>query len=97
MIEEYLEQYEQEDYEDPSCNTSCKFSRDDAGDFFLPYCDESIWHKSTSVGDQMFNGGNSKESFQYFMEYYALKEEIREVFSLRDYCYLEMKKVFKEP
>ena len=39
----------------------------------------------------MFDGKNSKESFQYFMEYYAFKEEIREVLSL------EMKKLFKDP
>ena len=45
----------------------------------------------------MFGGKNSKESFQYFMEYYALKEEIREVLSFWDYSFLEMKKLFKDP
>ena len=68
MIGEDLEQYEQEDYEQTSCSTSSRFSRDDVDDFLLPSYDESILQKSTSVGGQMFNGKNSKESFQYFME-----------------------------
>ena len=50
VIEEDLEQYEEEDYEEPSCTTSGRFSWDDFDDFFLSYYDESIWHKSTSVG-----------------------------------------------
>ena len=79
VIEEDLEQYEEEDYEYPSCSTPGRFSRDDVDDFCLPTYDEFIWQKSTSVVGQMFGGKNSKESFQYFMEYYALKEEIREV------------------
>ena len=96
MIEENLDQYEEEDYEEPSSSTSGSFSRDDVNDFCIPAYDELIWNKSTSVVGQMFSGDNSKESFQYLMEYYALKEDIREVLSFRDYCYLEMKKLFKE-
>ena len=76
---EDLEQYEEEDYEEPSCSTSSRFVRDDFDDFLLPYYDESIWKKYTSVSGQMFNGRNSKESFHYFMEYCAFQEEIREV------------------
>ena len=45
----------------------------------------------------MFNGRNSKEPFQYSMEYYALKEEIREVLSFQEYCTLEMQKILKYP
>ena len=48
--------------------------------------------KYTSVGGQMYNGRNSKESFQYFKEYYALKEEIREVLSFQYYCTVYIKK-----
>ena len=66
LIEEYLEQYEEEDYEDPSCSTSGRFIRDDVDEFFLPAYDEVIWQKSTSVVGQMFNGKKSKEYFQYF-------------------------------
>ena len=44
----------------------------------------------------MFSGNNSKESFHYFMEYYALKEDIREVLSFQYYYYLELKKLFKD-
>ena len=84
VIKEYLEQYEEEDYEEPSCNTSGRFSRDDAYDLCLPSYDEVIWQKSTSGVGQMFGGNNSKESFHYFMEYYSLKEYIREVFPFQD-------------
>ena len=45
----------------------------------------------------MFNGRNSKESFQYSMEYYALKEDIREVLPFREYCTLEIHKIFRDP
>ena len=96
MIEEDLEQYEEEDYEEPSSSTSSRFNRDDVNDFCIPAYDELIWNKSTSVVGQMFDGNNSKESFQYLMEYCALKEDIREVLYFWDYCYLEMKKLFKE-
>ena len=81
VIEEDLEQYEEEDYEEPSSSTSGRFSRDDVNDFCIPAYDELIWNKSTSVVGQMFGGNNSKESFQYLMEYCALKEDIREVLS----------------
>ena len=36
VIEEDLEQYEEEDYEETSCSTSGRFSRDDVDDLFLP-------------------------------------------------------------
>ena len=81
MIEEDLEKYEEEYYEYPSFITSGRASRDDVDDLFLPYYDEFICKKYTSVVGQMFGGKNSKESFQYFMEYYALKKEISEVLS----------------
>ena len=81
MIKEDLEQYEEEDYEYPSCSTSGRFIRDDVDDFFVPSFYEVIWKKYTSVLGQMFGGNNSKESFQYLMEYCALKEDIREVLS----------------
>ena len=68
---------EEGSYEDPSG----RFLRDDVDDFCLPTYDEVIWHKYMSVFGQIFHGKNFKEYFQYFMEYYALKEEIREVFS----------------
>ena len=71
----------EEGYEDPSCSSSGRFIRDDVDDFFNPEYDEVIWKKSTSVVVQIFSGNNYKESFQYFMEYYLLKEEKREVFS----------------
>ena len=74
MIEEDIEQYEEEDYEQPTCITLGRLCRDDIDDVLPPYYDESIWKKYTSVGGQMFNGKNSKESFQYFMEYCSLKE-----------------------
>ena len=79
VVEQDLEQYEEEVYEEPSCSTSGRFSRDDVDDLLIPSYDEAIWEKSTSVVGQMFGGKNSKESFQYFMEYYVLKKEIREV------------------
>ena len=79
MIEEEGEQYEEEDFEEPSCNSSGRFTRDDVDDFCLQEYDEVIWHTYTSVVGQMFGGKKSKESFQSFMEYYSLKEEIREV------------------
>ena len=82
QYEEYYREYEEEDYEDPSCSISGRFNRDDVADLCLPAYDEVIWKKYTSVVGQMFSGKNSKEFFQYFMEYYALKEEIREVLSL---------------
>ena len=63
VIEEDLEQYDEEEYEEPSCSTSGRFSRDDVDYLFLPYYDESIWYKYTSFGVEMFNGKNSKESF----------------------------------
>ena len=88
---------EEEGCGEPSCSSSSRFIRDDVDDLFLPTYDEVIWHKSIGVVGQMFGGNNFKESFQYFMEYYALKEEIREVLSFRDYYYLEMKKLFKDP
>ena len=31
------------------------------------------------------------------MEYYALKEEIREVLSFREYCTFEIQKLFRDP
>ena len=72
MIKEDLEQYEEADYEDPSCNTSCIFIRYDVDEFFFPTYDEVIGNKSTSIVVQMLCGKKYKESFQYFMEYYAL-------------------------
>ena len=81
MIYEELEQYEEEEYGEPSYSTSSRFSRDDV-DFLLQYYNEVICHKYTSVIGQMFSGKNSKESFQYFMEYYDLRKEIREVLYL---------------
>ena len=79
MIKEYLEQYEEEDYEYPLFSTSSRFIRDYVDELFFPAYDEIIWHKSTSVVGQMFGGNISKKSFQYFMEYCASKKEIREV------------------
>ena len=81
VIEENLDQYEEEYYEEPSSSTSGSFSRDDVNDFCIPAYDELIWKRSTSVVGQMFGGNNSKEPFHYFKEYYALKKEIREVLS----------------
>ena len=49
MIEEYVEQYEEEDYEDTTCSTSYIVCRDDFDELFPPYYDESIWQESTSV------------------------------------------------
>ena len=63
MINEEIKHYDEEDYEEPSCSTSGRFIMDDVDDLFLPSCDESIWHKYTSVGGQIFDGRNSKESF----------------------------------
>ena len=63
VIKEDLEQYEEEDYEEPSSSTSGRFSRDYFDDFLLLFYDEVIWHKSTSVVGKMFDGKNSKESF----------------------------------
>ena len=45
----------------------------------------------------MFNGKNSKKSSQYFMEYCALKEEIREILSFLYFCTLEIQKLFGDP
>ena len=84
---------EEEGYEDPSC----RFIRDDVDNLCLLAYDEVIWKKSTSVVVQIFSGNNYKESFQYFMEYYALKEEIREVLYFRDYYYPETQNLFKYP
>ena len=81
MIEEDIEQYEEEDYEDTKWSTSYILCRDDVDDFFPVSYDESVWKKSTSNGGQVFNGKNSKKYSQYFMEYCSLKEEIREVLS----------------
>ena len=72
--EEYCRQYEEEDYGDTLCITSGRFSRHDVDELLLPAYDEVIWQKYTSVVGQMFGGKNSKESLQYFMECYALKE-----------------------
>ena len=90
MIKEYIEKYEEEYYEDPTSITLGILGRDDFDYLFPPYCDESIWHKSTSGSGQVFNGKNSKKYSQYFMEYYALKEEIREVLYFQEYCTLEI-------
>ena len=81
IIEEDIEQHEEEDYEDTTCNTSYMLCRYDFDDFLPPYYEESIWRESTSVGGQVFNGKKSKTSSQYFMEYCSLKEEIREILS----------------
>ena len=62
-IEEYLRNYEEEDYEDPSCSTSGRFNRDDVDDLCLPFYDEVIWWKYTSGVGQIFGGKNSKVSF----------------------------------
>ena len=97
MIEEDIEQYEEEYYEEPTCSTSVILCRDYFYDFFPPYYDESIWHKSTSGGGQVLNGKNSKKSSQYFMEYCDLKEEIREVLSFQYLCTLEIHKLFRDP
>ena len=90
MIEEEIEQYEEYYYEETTYSTSYILCRDDVDDFLPPPYDESIWKKSTSVGGQVFNGKKSEKSSQYFMEYYALKEEIREVLSFRYFCTLEI-------
>ena len=64
---------------------------------WLPFYNESIWQISTSINDQMFNGRTYKESFQYSMEYYSLKEEIRVVLSFREYCTIEIHKLLRDP
>ena len=81
IIEEDIEQYDEEDCEENTCSTSYILCRDDFYVLFPPYYDESIWQESISVDGQVFNGKNSKKYSQYFMEYRALKEEIREVLS----------------
>ena len=73
MIGEDLEQYEEDGYEDPSCSTSGRCSSNYVDYLWLLAYDESIWNKSTSVNGQILNERNSKESFQYSIEYYALK------------------------
>ena len=62
IIEEEIDQHEEEDYEDTTCNTSYMLCRYDVDDLLPPYYDESIWKKSTSVGGQVFNGNNSEKS-----------------------------------
>ena len=88
---------EEEGYEEPSCSSSSRFIRDDVDELCLPSYDEVIRYKYTSFVGQMFSGKNFKESFQYFMEYYSLKKEIMDFLSFRDYCYLEIHKLFKYP
>ena len=68
MLEQDIEKYEEEDYEDTTCSTSYILCRDYFDDFFPPSYDESIWQESTSVSGQVFNGKNSKKYSQYFME-----------------------------
>ena len=97
MIEEDIEQYEEEDYEDPTCSTSSRLCRDYFDDLLPPYYYESIWKKYTSVGGQVFNGKNSKKSSQYFMEYCALKEGIREVLYFQYFYSLEIQNLFIYP
>ena len=65
---------EEEGYKEPSCSTSGIFSRVDVDDLFVLAYDEVMWNKFRRLVGQMFDGKNSKESFQYFMEYYALKK-----------------------
>ena len=43
----------------------------------------------------MFNGRNSKEPFQYSMEYYALKEKITKFLCFRVYSTLEINFFFR--
>ena len=43
MIEEEIEQYEEEDYEDTTWSTSYISCRDNVDDFLLPTYDESTW------------------------------------------------------
>ena len=74
MIEEDIEQYEEEDFEEPRCNTLGILCRNDVDDLFPPSFDESIWQESTSVGGQVFNGKKSKKFSHYFMENCSLKE-----------------------
>ena len=57
--EEDPEKYEEEDYEDPSCSTSGRGSRNDVDSFSLSAYDQTLWQKSTSIHGQMFNGRNS--------------------------------------
>ena len=66
-------------------------------DLWLPTYDEFLGHKSTSISGQTFNGRNYKDPFQYSMEYYALKEEIREVLCFQEYCTLKIQKMFIDP
>ena len=80
--EEYLEKLEEEGYEEPLGSTSGRCSRNDMDNTWLSSYDEFLRKKSTRISGQMFNIRNSKEPFQYSMEYYALKEEIREFLSL---------------
>ena len=61
MIEEEIEQYEEEDYEETRCSTLVKLHRDDVDGFLTPSYDESIWQRPTSVGGQVFNGKNYKK------------------------------------
>ena len=55
VIEEDLEQYEEEDYEEASYSTSSRFSRDDVDDLLLPYYDELKWKKYTCFFGRMFS------------------------------------------
>ena len=61
--EEDLEQSKEEGYEEPSCSTSDRCSRNGIDDFYFPYYDEFLGKKSTSDYSQMLNGRNPKESF----------------------------------
>ena len=79
MIEEDIEQYEEEDYEQARCNTLGILCRNYVYVLFTPYYYESIWNIPISVDGQVFNGKNYKKYSQYFMEYCALATEIREV------------------
>ena len=93
QYEEYYREYEEEEVP----YVVGGLPRDDVDGFYLPAYDEVIWQKYTSFVGQMFSGKNFKESFQYFMEYYSLKKEIMDFLSFRDYCYLEIHKLFKYP
>ena len=62
MIEEGIEQYEEEDYEETTCSTSHILFRNYVDYFLPPYYYECIWNKYTSVDGQVFNGKNSKKS-----------------------------------
>ena len=81
--------------EEPTCNISSHFTYKDDDDFYVSAYDEVV--RTRSIHDGFSCRGRPKEPFIYLADYWGLGDGLLKHLSFREYCSLEIQKLFKNP